>query len=100
MRLSLSKTALTFVVMMSASASAGPIEYGTCQTECNNLAAVCYYKEGYTFGKVQASDATPEVRACDGDLGTCSAKCATTHLPPCEINVIPGATAQCVKWLP
>ena len=90
-------------------------EYGTCQTGgllghlvvlivvcwlyitivCNKL-VVCYHNAGYTFGTVQASDATPAVRACDGDLGTCSAKCATTHWQ-CASDT--GATAQCAKWL-
>ena len=119
MRLSaLSKIALTLVVMMSTSASAGPmtVEYGTCQTggllgrlvllivvcwlyitiACNKLAVACYRNEGYTFGTVKASDATPAVLACNGDLGTCSAKCAATHLQ-CESDA--GTTAQCAKWL-
>ncbi|KAL1714231.1 hypothetical protein EV715DRAFT_295315 [Schizophyllum commune] len=66
-------------VALAATATAGPIAYGLCQTGCNTLAVACYAGAGFTFG-VALPAVPPAIAACNAGLGTCSAACAATAL--------------------
>ncbi|KDR81156.1 hypothetical protein GALMADRAFT_241716 [Galerina marginata CBS 339.88] len=62
--------------------SAGPIEYGICQTACNDGAVACYRGAGATFGTVVTDADTPAaILACNAGLGACSAACPAVALP-------------------
>ncbi|KJA27646.1 hypothetical protein HYPSUDRAFT_130814 [Hypholoma sublateritium FD-334 SS-4] len=72
---------LTTLAVGAATATAGPIAYGVCQTECNTVAEACYTAAGFTFGTVVAGPETPAVvLRCNAALGTCAHACATSAL--------------------
>ncbi|KAH9948988.1 hypothetical protein B0H21DRAFT_689192 [Amylocystis lapponica] len=66
--------------LLAASANAGPIAYGICQTGCNTVAVACYAAAGVQFGTIAAPLAPATVLGCNTALGTCSAACATVCL--------------------
>ncbi|KAI0656637.1 hypothetical protein C8Q70DRAFT_1056539 [Cubamyces menziesii] len=72
---------LLTLVACAATADAGPIAYGLCQTGCNAVVVACYAAAGATFGTVTAGVGTPAaIIACNLALGQCSAACATIAL--------------------
>lgn len=65
-----------------ASATAGPIAYGVCQTGCAGVVVACYAAAGFTFGTVLAAAAPPAIVGCNTAYGSCQAACAAVLLAP------------------
>ena len=76
-------SALTLTLLLSGTASAGPLGYGICQAGCSVLVCSCYAAAGLVFGTVVAAPAAPAAAlACNSAFGSCQAACAVALLAP------------------
>ena len=75
-------SALTLTLLLSGTASAGPLGYGICQAGCSALVCSCYAAAGLVFGTIPAAAAPAAALACNSAFGSCQAACAIVLLAP------------------
>lgn len=78
----LSSPLLPLLLLLSATAQAGPITYGTCQAGCAAVVMACYSAAGFTWGATAGLSAPASIIACNGAFGTCQSVCAGLLLIP------------------
>lgn len=71
-------------LLLSSSASAGPIAAGICYAGCAAVTVACFSAAGFTFGTVPGAviAATPVLAACNAAFGICEASCVAALIVP------------------
>ena len=75
---------LLIILVVSGTASAGPLVYGACQANCANLASLCFGATGVSAATIPLAVLTtlPALTACNTAYLSCFSTCNGALLLP------------------